>query len=146
MPNDTAAIDILEFATNKMDSFLHSWTYWYLTPEENSAHNFVKTLSRTYAQIVAGKLQLMKFSSETSDFVAIFQPLENSQGMKTVIYCNLKLYYETGLEWLVSPSNALTGNLSGNYLTFITTKDGANSKSIQINIRKKMKKKTLNNF
>ena len=53
---------VIDFATNKMDEFLHSWSYWYLTPDPGVRNSTeIMALARPFPHKVAGTPTFLQF-------------------------------------------------------------------------------------
>jgi endoglycosylceramidase len=101
------------------DSNLQSWAYWqykfyhdYTTMNQNEAFYDrngdletlkVKTLSRTYAQAIAGVPVHMAFNSKTGQFDLEYTPNPNIT-KHTEIYMNTRFYYPHGYNVDLTPS------------------------------------------
>ena len=101
------------------DEFLYSWIGWEYKPLFNKTGSgyysvmhpdgtinkeVLSTLSRTYAQAVAGRTQRMRFDNKTADFELEFLSNAVTNSDKTVVYLNKELHYEAGVEVSVSDS------------------------------------------
>ena len=122
--------DIISFVVNRMDDVLHSWTFWYLTPdpgEENSEE--VKVLSRTYARSVAGTILGMSFNDEPLDgrgnFTLTYRPSTNAVTFKapTEIFIS-KSYYPNGYTLTTVPANIVDVS-DGDFGTILLTHKAA---------------------
>merc|ERR1711871_1166165 len=114
--DDLANVDRL---LNWADSNFQSWAYWqykfyhdYTTMNQNEAFYDrngdletlkVKTLSRTYAQAIAGVPVHMAFNSKTGQFDLEYKPNLNIT-KHTEIYMNSPLYYPHGYNVDLTPS------------------------------------------
>jgi len=96
------------------DRALHSWAYWEfkynhdITTVAGPEEGFydlqgslqvakVAALSRTYAQLVAGRTTSLRYDASSGAFRLTYVP-ESTQGLKTEIYYNEKLNYPAGAE------------------------------------------------
>uniref|UniRef100_A0A7S1FFA1 Endoglycoceramidase n=1 Tax=Noctiluca scintillans TaxID=2966 RepID=A0A7S1FFA1_NOCSC len=105
-----------------VDDQFQSWAYWELKTYKdfttaNAAESLydgdgkiettkLATLSRTYAQAIAGEPKSMKFDSETARFTLRFKP-NATISKPTVIYFNEELHYPHGYISKVTPSGCL---------------------------------------
>jgi endoglycosylceramidase len=126
--SDLAQVDrLLDWA----DSAFQSWAYWqykfyhdYTTMNQNEAFYDrngdleglkVKTLSRTYAQAIAGVPVHMAFNSKTGKFDLEYEPNPNIT-KNTEIYMNKHLHYPNGYHVDLKPSDCWETYLIGSYL------------------------------
>jgi endoglycosylceramidase len=109
------ATEILDWA----DSNFQSWAYWQLKfyddfTTKNKEESFwdtngklevqkLRTLSRTYAQAIAGVPLSMSFDSKTAQFDLSFRP--RALGAPTEIYLNEDLHYKDGYDLSILPAN-----------------------------------------
>jgi hypothetical protein len=101
---------------------LHSWAYWQFKydhdittvsgPEESFYNKDgslqsakVAALSRTYAPIVAGRPEQMKYSSSTGAFRLRYRVQSSTMGLATEVYLNKEMNYNKG-NYLASAINA----------------------------------------
>ena len=97
---------IVDFATGKMDDFLHGWTYWYLTPDRKDANTSeVRALTRPYPHIVSGIPIKLTFDPNKHIF-----ELQWSQCTKlpcankpTEIYTSEWYHYVGGFQYSIIP-------------------------------------------
>merc|ERR1719161_1497755 len=126
--SDLAQVDrLLDWA----DSNFQSWAYWqykfyhdYTTMNQNEAFYDrngdlevlkVKTLSRTYAQAIAGVPVHMAFNSKSGNFDLEYTPNLNMT-KNTEIYMNTRLYYPHGYHVDLEPSACWDTYLAGSTL------------------------------
>jgi len=142
----------LALLTSLADSFFQSWSYWQFKfyndittqgPEEsfydsdgNLETDKVKTLSRSYAQAIAGIPIIMSFDPETSNFILTYQINPSIEG-PTEIYINEDFYYSNGFGVSITPSNAATWKRTKkNHVEVYATKEVVKGQTVTINIRK----------
>jgi endoglycosylceramidase len=103
------------------DGAFQSWAYWQLKkyqdfttansaeslydPEGNLEVEKLRTLSRTYAQAIAGRPELMSFDAQTAAFELRFNATVTSA--PTEIYLNRQLHYPHGHSLRVQPEGCL---------------------------------------
>ena len=93
------------------DDYLISWTGWEYKPffpitgagysvfdaDGNIKHDVLGTISRPYAQIVAGNTQKMKFDNRTKEFELVFKANQATfDGERTLVYYNKDIHYPGG--------------------------------------------------
>jgi len=122
--NDTINMELLTWQLEAADSAFQSWTYWQfkyfddITTAGNNAEslydaqgqlqlNKLATLSRTYAQAIAGFPTKMYFNSKTGAFELTYTYNANATG-NTEIYLNEALWYPNGFKVVLAPSNVAT--------------------------------------
>lgn len=105
---DSDAVDLLVYLSDKADDLLQSWTYW--AGMVNTEAKIV-ALSRTYAQAVAGTPTKMQFDNETSIFTLEFEPDLSIQS-PTVVYLNNRVRYTQGFIVTTIPTGSLNWNVS----------------------------------
>jgi endoglycosylceramidase len=119
---------------NWADSNFQSWAYWqykfyhdYTTMNQNEAFydrngdleaEKVKTLSRTYAQAIAGRPVHMAFDTKKSRFDLEYTPNPNIT-KNTEIYMNANLHYPHGYKVDLKPSGCWVTSLVGSTLEVI---------------------------
>ena len=104
------AEDIIDFATSKMDDFLHGWTYWYLTPDPNNLNPFeIKSLARPYVHALAGIPITMNFDTNTRVFSLVYVPSDNETtfALQSEVFVSEYYQYPTGFETTMIPSDSL---------------------------------------
>jgi len=148
-PGELSHLDML---LQTADDHLQSWTYWMLKKYDdfttaNAAESLyddagklevakLKTLSRTYAQAIAGLPGRMTFDPGTAEFHLDFVATVTSA--PTVIYLNEDLYYPNGYVVEVQSTSCLVQHLQieKNYLEFsLSTSPACHGKSVTLNIR-----------
>jgi endoglycosylceramidase len=146
------AAEILDWA----DSNFQSWAYWQLKfyddfTTKNKEESFwdtngtlevkkLRTLSRTYAQAIAGVPISMNFNANTAQFDLAFRPL--ALGAPTEIYLNEELHYKDGYDLTITPTNcsdAFNKTTQKNfiYLDIKADKAGACGDHVEVQIVKK---------
>jgi len=120
--NSTGEFHHLDRMLRYADNHFQSWAYWQLKlykdfTTANSHESFydsngrleiskLSTLSRTYAQAIAGKPLKMVFDPETFEFTLDFVATISSA--PTEIYLNEQLHYPDGYKVTVQPEDCLT--------------------------------------
>lgn len=91
------------------DDYLQSWIGWDYKNSNFYLQNFtanltyIRVISRTYAQAVAGKTKSMKFDSNTRDFSLSYEACSDCG--ETEIYLNEDLHYEQGFNVTLNNEN-----------------------------------------
>lgn len=115
----------IDFGADKMDSFLHSWSYWYLTPEPgmNMSRPDLKALTRTYAQAVPGKVISMSFDLDSAHFTLMYSPSKDEEtfSQPVEVYNNAPVHYPYGVEWSTEPEGALKAEIHNVTIVFYHT-------------------------
>ena len=104
------AEDIIDFATSKMDDFLHGWTYWYLTPDPNNLNPFeIKSLARPYVHALAGIPIKMNFDPNTKVFSLVYVPSDNETtfALQSEVFVSEYYQYPNGFETTMVPAESL---------------------------------------
>mmetsp|Transcript_63829 Transcript_63829/g.118646 ORF Transcript_63829/g.118646 Transcript_63829/m.118646 type:complete len:519 (-) Transcript_63829:84-1640(-) len=103
--SDPLAQQLLDFSMDKMDEQRHSWTYWYMHPQEDGKNIEAPLLARTFARAVAGEVQRMHFHRPTGNYSleyladpAIVHPTE--------VYVSTQHSYPSGLTYSLDPPSA----------------------------------------
>jgi len=107
-----AAEDTINFAAKKMDEFLHSWTYWYLTPDPRDPNSTViQTLARPFAHKIAGVPTEMEFDPKTKKFTLEYLPCSETPcaNHPTEIYTSKNYTYSGGIEYNTQTLNTVHG-------------------------------------
>ena len=105
-----AAEDVINFATSKMDEFLHGWTYWYLTPDPKNLNFYeIKSLARPYVHTLAGIPIKMNFDPITKVFSLVYTPSNNDTtfGLQSEVYISEYYQYPGGFDIAVVPPDSL---------------------------------------
>ena len=117
------SVGLLDNNINKMrevcdtaDELLQSWSTWNykifdnITSDgssfynsDNTLRNSVYTLTRTYAQSVAGETISMNFNNDTHEFVLKYIP-DPDIVLPTEIYLNENFHYPNGYRLIIKPS------------------------------------------
>jgi len=125
-------LDHLSRVMSTADETFQSWTYWQLKKYNdfttaNAAEAIwdgdgniemakVKTLTRTYAQAIAGKPSKMTFDADTADFVLEYIPTITSA--PTEIYLNSELHYPDGFKIEIKASKGVPQDQLTKCLTY----------------------------
>ncbi|KAF2069016.1 hypothetical protein CYY_009664 [Polysphondylium violaceum] len=149
--NSTNSIGMLEFMTSTADKYLQSWTYWAfkyyndLTTAGSSESLYlpngqldvikVKSLSRTYAQAIAGIPLYMNFDPLSSDFQFKYY-INTSISEPTIIYLNQEFYYSNGFTVNITTGDAMYKVVEPNNVYVIPTSTTINNSLIVVNINK----------
>ena len=91
-----AAEDIINFATGKMDEFLHGWSYWYLTPDPNVRNSTeIMALARPFPHKIAGTPTALEYDLKTNIFTLQYLPCstEPCSLLATEIFTSLNYAY-----------------------------------------------------
>ena len=84
------------------DEYLQSWIGWdykngnFYYDNFTAKDDYIKVVSRTYAQAVSGRTKSMKFDSSTRDFNLVFEAC--AECGETEIYLNEDMHYEGGFD------------------------------------------------
>jgi len=147
MGNETYALANLRSMDDVSDALFQSWSYWQFKlfqdiTTQGPAESFytgdqlevekVKTLSRTYAQAVAGTPIKMQFVPESSVFQLIYQ-VNTTITAPTEIFLNEAFYYPNGFTITILPKTAATWTkVSRNYITVTTSSTATQGQQIQV--------------
>lgn len=138
--NDKNSTDFLDTMLNHADAHLASWTYWTwksfedITTENPQTETLyepdgslqmakLSTLSRTYAQAIAGHPIDMSYDPHSSEFRLDYMIVSGITGM-TEIYFNEHLHYSNGFTVSLQPKNTATWHQQGNII-FVTHTNAA---------------------
>ena len=91
-----AAEDVIDFATSKMDEFLHGWSYWYLTPDPGVRNSTeIMALARPFPHKVAGTPTFLQFDPKTKNFTLEYFPCVTSpcSSLPTEIFTSFNYAY-----------------------------------------------------
>jgi len=137
---------------NQILDFVYSgWTYWqfkkyqdittttrpataesFYTDDGELEINKVRTLSRTYAQAIAGQPISMDFDSVTFRFELTFN-INTDIHQPTIVYLNKKLNYPFGQDINISPQDSMIWNATtSNYYEFLPALSTKNNTKITI--------------
>jgi len=147
---------------NTAERFKQSWMGWQYKPFHPYANNgwslinvdgsvnqiVAKSLARTYATVVAGKLQNSTFNSETGEFTMHYKTStaattgkshnEGCSTTTTIVYVNQKYYYPQGLSISTEPASIVTWTLvDEHYIHFEHKTSGSESVLVTVSIAKK---------
>lgn len=103
-----AAEETINFAANKMDEFLHGWTYWYLTPDPMVKNSTViRALARPFPHKIAGIPSLFQFDPQTKNFTLEYLPCEEKPCVDalTEIFTSKNYTYGAGMEYSTQSRN-----------------------------------------
>eukprot|EP00117_Sycon_ciliatum_P003460 scpid64413/ scgid8242/ Endoglycoceramidase; Glycosphingolipid-specific enzyme len=140
--NSPFGVDIIDFVADRMDEALHSWTFWYLTPEpDEEASGEVKAISRTYARAVAGTIMSMTFDhldQGRGNFTLTYAPSSAPTTFRapTEVYVS-PFYYPGGYTWSTLPAgvlNATQSTLNPNLMLFTHTAAAHSADRITLHI------------
>eukprot|EP01132_Coremiostelium_polycephalum_P008414 gene8414-10332_t len=150
--NSTNSLEMLDFMTSEADKYLQSWTYWQFkyyndittAGSTESLYNQdgsldvakLKTLSRTYAQAIAGNPQSMVFDPQTASFQLVFN-VDTSITQPTIIYLNEDLYYPNGYQAQITSGVATIQSPQTNILYVNPTSSTPNGSQITVSIKAK---------
>lgn len=106
--------------------------------------DFIKVLSRTYAQAVAGTTINMRFEPETADFILTYQACAKCG--ETEIYLNENLHYEGGFEVSINDKNFEWLQPQKNRVHVKATREDGEGKEVTVTIKRKqsLKEEVLN--
>ncbi len=110
------AEDTIDFATGKMDDFLHGWTYWYLTPDPDVRNSTViRALARPFPHRIAGVPTLIQYDPKTKVFTLEYVPCQSKQcsGLPTEVYTSRDYAYSSGVAYNCQTQNVV--NVSFNH-------------------------------
>ncbi len=105
------AEDTINFATKKMDQFLHGWTYWYLTPDPAVKNSTViRALARPFPHRVAGVPIAVQYIPETKVFTLEYIPCRSMpcSSLPTEIYTSRHYAYSGGLDYRCHTQNVVS--------------------------------------
>lgn len=91
-----AAEAVIDFATGKMDAFLHGWSYWYLTPDPNVRNSTeIMSLARPFPHKVAGTPTFLEFDPKSKNFTLVYTSCTTSpcSQLPTEIFTSLNYAY-----------------------------------------------------
>lgn len=123
---DKFGLEYLHHSMRKLDEAIHSWTYWYLTPDAAKPNFEARALTRTYPHAVGGSLINLSFNETTAAFSMQLSPAgvtPAAAAMQTEVFASSEFHYPSGLEWSVTPVGAMKGayNASSGLLTLTPT-------------------------
>ena len=118
---------IIDFAANKMDEFLHGWTYWYLTPEiadDNSTE--VRSLARPYPHAVSGMPSNLNFDQKDKKFQLQWIPCTKVPCVNkpTEIFTAERYHYPNGFSFTISDGYKVMHDESASMIYITQNRDG----------------------
>ena len=99
-----AAEDVIDFATAKMDEFMHGWTYWYLTPDpEVTNSTVIRALARPYPQKISGVPLYYNFDPKEKIFEMEYTPCVDKPCVDypTELFTSKKYAYAGGMHYSI---------------------------------------------
>ena len=105
--------EILNFATKKMDEFMHGWTYWYLAPDTNMRNSTeIEALARPYPQKIAGTPTSYSYDPAKRVFVLEYMPCTEIPCVNkpTEIFTSKNYAFSSGMTYKVDTDNQVTEN------------------------------------
>lgn len=99
-----AAKDVIDFATRKMDDFMHGWTYWYITPDPKVKNSTViRALARPFPHKVSGIPLHYGFDPKTKIFQMEYIPCVDKPCVDypTEIFTSRKYAYAGGIHYAI---------------------------------------------
>ncbi|GMH73150.1 hypothetical protein TL16_g06106 [Triparma laevis f. inornata] len=115
-PNNEYARDYLRGVGDVVDTFLHSWTYWYMHVDVENGNAELRTLARSYARKTAGVVESMNFDSDSGEFVLTFTT--GAVGGESEIFASDFYYYGRGKNVVVEG-----GEVDGGAVSFVVDGD-----------------------
>jgi hypothetical protein len=107
------ALKLVKYADENIQSWF-IWEYKKFVPITGSNYGFFfpngsyteahKLFSRPYAQVVSGRIEIMKIDTINKIFTLSFIPDYNIKE-PTIIYINKEFYYGNGYDFLIEPEN-----------------------------------------
>ncbi|EFA85830.1 hypothetical protein PPL_01061 [Heterostelium album PN500] len=147
--NTTNAMDTITYMMNEADNYFQSWCYWQfkfyndLTTSGPTESLYladgsldvikVRTLSRTYAQAIAGSPQKMTFDIQTASFTFSYE-IDTSITQPTIIYLNEAMHYPNGYTASITTGSAQISSPSTNTINITPTTSTLNGQLITIEI------------
>lgn len=131
---------IIDFATKKMDQFLHGWTYWYLTPEMNEDNTTeVRSLARPYPHMVSGIPSKLSFDPKTKEFELQWVQCSEApcDSKPTVIFTAERYHYPNGLQYSVSDGYTVMHNATTSMIEILWKKTSIVQTTAQFTLRLK---------
>jgi len=121
-PSNEYARNYLTGVADIVDSFLHSWTYWYMHVDVENGNAELKTLARSYARKTAGVINSMNFDSESSEFILKFKT--GAVGGETEIFASDTYYYTAGKDVIVDATDAVSVVVDGDFVKVTNVIEG----------------------
>ena len=88
------------------------------TMENDGSFNdkFAKTVSRTYAQKVAGRTLVQHFDWKQDGIFTLVFAMNTDIEAPTIIFTNLKYWYPDGFRMDIEPQDAVRTSINGQYI------------------------------
>ena len=98
------AEDLINFTAEKMDDFMHGWTFWYLTPDPkvNNSRK-IRALARPYPQKVSGTPLYYNFNPKTKVFRMEYIPCADKPciDLPTEVFTSKNYVYAGSLHYSI---------------------------------------------
>ncbi|GAM27787.1 hypothetical protein SAMD00019534_109630, partial [Acytostelium subglobosum LB1] len=147
--NTTNAMETITYMMDQADDYFQSWTYWQfkfyndLTTSSELESLYlsngtldlikVKTLSRTYAQAIAGEPRKMKFDINNGDFTLSYE-INTSISQPTVVYLNEAMHYPSGYKAKITTGAATLTYPQKNIINITPSSTTTNGQLITLEI------------
>ncbi len=106
--------DLIHHATNKMDEFMHGWTFWYLTPDPKVNNSTViSLLARPFPHKIAGTPSKYSFDPDKKVFQLTYMPCteEPCVSKPTEIFTAKNYAFSYGMKVDILSENTVTHSL-----------------------------------
>eukprot|EP00731_Ephydatia_muelleri_P021992 Em0014g583a len=103
--------DYINFCTNKMDQFLHGWTFWYLTPDPSASNTSItRALAKPFPHKIAGTPIKVQFTPESSIFDMVYTPCTEPpcSEMATEVFVAQGYHYPNGFLYAIATQNTVS--------------------------------------
>ena len=133
-----AAEDVINFATRKMDEFMHGWTYWYITPDPKVKNSTViRALARPFPHKVSGIPILYSYDPRTQIFKLEYKPCINKPCVDypTEVFTSKNYAYAGGMQYFVDTECVVKSYVNNTLqMLYIQSEDVTSSCSIKLMI------------
>ena len=133
-----AAEDVINFATRKMDEFMHGWTYWYITPDPKVKNSTViRALARPFPHKVSGIPILYSYDPRTRIFQLEYTPCINKPCVDypTEVFTSKNYAYAGDMQYFVDTECVVKSYVNNTLqMLYIQSEDVTSSCSIKLMI------------